>query len=106
MFRAARLLAEYGSGIRLAESVLVVLVVVLVVLVVAFVVVVVASHYYYKESHHQDHQNHHQDHQKSPKDKCCGDKCCQWASDSINLQGQLEKHISTTEVALILSPCP
>ena len=41
-----RLLAEYwyGSGIRFAESVLMVLVVVLVVLVVAFVVVV-ASQY-------------------------------------------------------------
>ncbi len=48
------MLAEYGSGIRLAESflvvlvvVLVVLVVVLVVLVVAFSVAVVACHYYY-----------------------------------------------------------
>ncbi len=47
-----RLLAEYGSGIQLAESflvvlvvVLVVLVVVLVVLVVALRVIVVASHY-------------------------------------------------------------
>ena len=60
-----RLLAEYSSGIWLAESVLVVLVVVLVVLVVAFGVVVVASHYNCKESHHKDHQNHHQDHQNS-----------------------------------------
>ena len=63
MFPVFRLLAEYGSGIRLAESVLVVLVVVWVVLVVAFRVVAVASHYYNPQSHHQDHQNHHQDHQ-------------------------------------------
>ena len=60
-YTLVRLLAEYGSGIRLAESFLVVLVVVLVVLVLALRVVVVASHYCYRESHHQDHQNHHQE---------------------------------------------
>ena len=63
-----RLLAEYGSGIQLAESFLVVLVVVLVVLVVTLRVVVVASHYCYRESHHRDHHNHHHDHQNHYQD--------------------------------------